>query len=168
MDMQAHILAAMREEFDRWEGILASDPRLPDLPTLGDWTTKDVVTHLWAWQQATVARLYAALHDHEPVFPKLLTEVGGDWEEETDRTNAHVYAVYHSLPWAAVHENWRNGFLHLLELGGQISEIDFLNGGRFPWLNGWSVAFIILASYDHHKEHYDKLQAWLREHAKSA
>jgi len=30
--------------------------------------------------------------------------------------------------------------------------------------NGYSLAFILVASYDHHQEHLEKLLAWLTEH----
>ncbi len=164
MDMQAHILAAMREQFERWETILGSDPRLPDLLTLGDWTTKDVLIHLWAWQQVTLARIEAALRHGEPVFPTLFTEIPGDWEEAADRTNAHVYEACHAQSWSTVHGNWRTGYLRLLESAAKIPEIELLDAERFPWLHGWSPAFVLIASYDHHKEHYDKLLAWMRDH----
>ncbi len=36
--------------------------------------------------------------------------------------------------------------------------------GRYPWLRGYSLAFILVASYDHHQEHIEKLLAWLGEH----
>lgn len=168
MNLQAHILSAMREQFAGWETILGSDPRLPDLLTLGDWTTKDVLIHLWAWQQVTLARIDAALQHGEPVFPTLFTEISGDWEEEADRTNAHVYEACHSQSWSTVHGNWRSGYLRLLELAAQVPEIELLDTGKFPWLNGWSPAFVLIASYDHHKEHFDKLLAWMQDHGPTA
>ena len=56
--MQDHILAALRELFDNWESLLASlseaQITTPLLPS--PWSTKDVVAHLWAWQQRSIAR----------------------------------------------------------------------------------------------------------------
>ena len=50
MNMKEHILAAIREQFDRWEELLASlseeqiiAPRFDF-----DWSIKDVMAHLWA------------------------------------------------------------------------------------------------------------------------
>jgi hypothetical protein len=31
-------------------------------------------------------------------------------------------------------------------------------------LNGYSLAFILVASYDHHQEHLEKLSRWLQDH----
>ncbi len=166
MNMKEHILAALREQFNRWEELLASDEQIADLYTLSDWTTKDVMTHLWAWQQISVARLEAATLNRKPEFPKWVTESGKDWEENADQTNAWVYKNYHEQPWSKIHQNWKEGFLRLLELGDKIPEADLLNGDKYPWLEGYSLAFILVASYDHHQEHYDKLVAWLKEHGK--
>jgi hypothetical protein len=63
-----------------------------------------------------------------------------------------------------VHEIWKTGFQGLLETSSQISEQDLLDGDPYPWLRGYSLAFILIASYEHHQEHFEKLQRWLRQH----
>jgi hypothetical protein len=158
MNMKAHILAALKELFIRWEALLASlsdeqitAPRFDD-----NWSIKDVITHLWAWQQISVARIAAAALDREPVFPDWTAALQKDWEENANRTNARVYEIYHEKPWSEVYQDWRAGFLRLLELGELVPERDLLDGGRYPWLEGYSLAFILLASYDHQQEHFEK------------
>ena len=69
----------------------------------------------------------------------------------------------HEKPWSEVYQNWRSGFLRFVGLGNQISERDLLDGDRYPWLKGYSLAFILLASYDHHQEHLEKLTDWMRD-----
>ena len=69
-----------------------------------DWSVKDVVSRLWAWQQVSIARMEGGLWDREPVF---------------------------------------------------------------PWLNGHSLAFVLVASYDHYQEHFEKLTNWLLQPGKS-
>ncbi len=166
MNMKEHILTALREQFNRWEELLASmsDERItaPHLPS--NWSIKDVIAHLRAWQQRSIARLEAALFNREPEFPKWLPELDPDSEGNTDQTNAWIYETYREQPWSKVHQNWREGFLRFLELGEGIPEKDLLDAGRYPWLEGHPLAFILLASYDHHQEHLEKLLAWLREH----
>jgi len=63
-----------------------------------------------------------------------------------------------------IHQNWRDGFLRFLELGEPISEKDLLDGDRYPWLKGYSLACILVASYDHHQEHLERLLAWPIKH----
>jgi hypothetical protein len=166
MNMQGHILAALREQLDRWEELLATTSEeqvtTPHLPST--WSLKDVIAHLWAWQQRSIARLEAALLDREPEFPRWLPGLDPESEGSTDQTNAWIYAANRELPWSQVHQNWREGFLRFLELGQGVSEKDLLDGGRYPWLQGYPLAFILVASYDHHQEHLDKLLAWLQDH----
>lgn len=67
MDMKGHILAAMREIFERWDGLLSGldESRLPTPETPDGWSIKDILAHLMAWQQRSIARLEGALADRE-------------------------------------------------------------------------------------------------------
>lgn len=166
MNMKEHILAALREQFERWEALLASlseeqltAPRFD----LG-WSVKDVLAHLWAWQQISIARMEAGARDRKPAYPQWILDLGEDWEEDADRVNALTYEMNHEKLWSEVYRNWRAGFLRFLEVGDTISERELLDGDRYPWLNGYSLAFILVASYDHHQEHFEKLRSWLHEH----
>jgi uncharacterized damage-inducible protein DinB len=38
-----------------------------------------------------------------------------------------------------------------------------LDAGRYSWLQGYSLAFVLVASYDHHQEHLEKLIAFLQQ-----
>ena len=166
MDMKQHILTALQEEFDEWEELLASlsaqHISTPLLPS--HWTIKDVIAHLMAWQQRSIARVEAALLNREPAFPGWLAGVDPDEEGTTEQTNGWIYDFYREQPWSAVHRNWRVGFQRFLESAAGISEKDLLDGGKYPWLQGYPLAVILLASYDHHQEHYEKLVQWLGEH----
>ncbi len=166
MNMKEHILTALREQFNRWEELLASmsDEQITVQHVPSNWSTKDVIAHLWAWQQISITRMEAAVLNREPEFPKWVAELHGDWEENANQTNAWIYETHHEKPWSEVYQNWRDGFLRFLESGEPISEKDLLDGDRYPWLKGYSLAFILVASYDHHQEHLEKLHAWLRQH----
>jgi len=62
-----------------------------------------------------------------------------------------------------VHQDWREGFLRFLALGARISEKDLLDSGKYAWQEGYPLACTLLASYDHHQEHLDKLRAWFQQ-----
>lgn len=159
MDMKQHILAALREEFDRWEELLgrlsAEQISTPLLPSNG--SIKDSIAHLWAWQQRSIARCEAARLNREPKFPRWPAELDPDSEGNPDQINAWIYESYREQTWSQVHQNWRGGFQRFLESADGISEKDLLDGGRYPWLKGDSLALFLLASYDHHQEHLEKL-----------
>lgn len=159
MKSKSQILQEAREEFNRWEAILtrlsAEQIASPNLPST--WTTKDVVAHLWAWQQRSIARLEAALHDKAPEFPEWPHEFDPEVEEEPDALNAWLYEQYRDKLWTAVYQDWRAGYLRFLELGETIPEEDLLHVGKYPWLEDYPLAFIISASVEHHAEH----RGWL-------
>ena len=162
MDMKGHILAGLEEIYNRWEELLASmsDEQIAAHLLPSEWSTKDVIAHVRAWQQRSIARFEAALYNREPEFPKWLPGVNPDVEGVTEQINAWLYKTYRDQPWSVVHQNWREGFLHFLELGKRVSEIDLLDAGKYPWLKGYPLVLILLYSYDHHKEHLEKLLAW--------
>ena len=169
MTMKEHILAALREQINRWEELLSSlseaqitSPLLPS-----DWSIIDEIAHLYAWQQRSIARTEAALLDREPQFPQWLPGIDPDDYGKTDQTNAWIHATYRDLPWTRVYENWRTGYLRFIQSGEGISEKDLLDSGRYPWLGGHPLVFVLIASYDHHQEHYEILRAWLQEHGES-
>ena len=163
MNMKDHILSALKEQFNDWEELLASlsEEQITAPHFDFDWSIKDVIAHLWAWQQISIARMEAGTLDNEPKFPKWIQDIGEDWEEDADRVNASTYETNHNKSWTEIHQNWKEGFLRFLELGNKISERDLLDGDRYPWLKGYSLAFILVASYDHHQEHLEKLIDWL-------
>jgi len=166
MNMKEHILAALREQFDRWEELLASlsEEQLITPHFDYDWSIKDVMAHLWAWQQVSIARMEGGLRDQEPEYPQWILNLGANWEEDADQVNALIFDTNHAKPWSEIYQNWKNGFLRFLEVGHEIAERDLLDGDRYAWLNGYSLAFILVASYDHHQEHIEKLTDWLRLH----
>ena len=165
MNMKEHILAALREQIEHWEELLAdlSEEQITAPRFDFDWSIKDVLAHLWAWQQISIARMESGVHDRKPEYPEWILSLGEAWEENADRVNALTFENSHEKPWPEVYQNWRSGFLRFVDLGNQISERELLDGDRYPWLKGYSLAFILLASYDHHQEHLEKLTDWLRD-----
>jgi hypothetical protein len=166
MNMQGHILAALREQFDRWEELLRgmSEEQVTTPLAPSEWSIKDEMAHLRAWQQRSIIRLEAAQHNREPAFPEWIPGVEAESEENTDRLNAWIFQSQREVDWETIHTNWRKGFLRFLELGEGILERDLLDPGRYLWMKGHPLAFVLVASYDHHQEHLDTLSAWLGEH----
>jgi hypothetical protein len=167
MNDKKQILTMLKEEFNRWEELLAglSEAQItaPQLPS--NLSIKDVIAHLRVWQQRSVARLEAAVLNKEPEFPPWPAGLDPDSEADVDQINAWIYETYRDRPWSSVHQDWREGFLRFLELGEMIPEKELFDTGRYPWLPGHPLSFILLASYDHHhEEHLEPLLAWLRQH----
>lgn len=161
MNMKDHILTALQEQFDAWKLLLDSLSETQiTTPMSGEWAIKDVIAHLWAWQQISLARMNAAVNHQEPEFPTWVAELHRGWEENANRTNAWVHATYHPQPWATIYAQWQEGFLQLLEVSKTLPEPHLLAWHRYPWLEP-PVVVILLATYDHHQEHLDKVRAWV-------
>jgi len=173
MDMKTHLLAALHEQLGRWEDLLAAVGRRevpaerlyasPDLP--GGWSVKDVLAHLAAWQQRSLTRVVAAADGRVPERPAWLP-ADVDPEGDVEQVNDAIYAANRDRSWADVHAGWRAGFLNLLEAAEAVPERDLLDDNRYPWLAGHSLAAVLLGTYDHHREHYEELEAWLGEDAR--
>lgn len=163
MNMKGHILAAMREQLEAWGGLLNGlDAEQVNVARFdAGWSIKDVMAHLWAWQQLSVARLEAAADNREPVLPFWVAAAGPDWETNVSSTNDGIYAAYHKFEWSEVSRNWKDGYLRLLGVAETISEKDLLDTSRFAWMEGHSLALSLVASYDHHQEHFEKSRASL-------
>ncbi|NWF65720.1 MAG: ClbS/DfsB family four-helix bundle protein [Chloroflexi bacterium] len=153
--MKNHILAALGEILDRWEELLASMDEAHITAPLApsDLSIKDTIAHLMAWQQRSIARVEAALHDREPDMPRWIPGVEPDSEENTDRINTWIYDTYRDHPWSRVHQEWQTGFRRFLEVSAGIAERDLLDSTRYPWLHRYPLALVLIASYDHHQEH---------------
>jgi hypothetical protein len=159
MNDKQQMLTTLREVFNRWETLLAglSEAQIT-APQPGDnLSIKDVIAHLRAWQQVSIARLEAAQRNQEPVFPAWLRGSHPDSEEETDEFNARIYETYQEQSWSQVHQAWREGFLRFLELGEAIPEELLLDTERYPWLNGYALFAVLRGSYGHHEEHLEPL-----------
>src|ERR1051326_4535993 len=142
MQMKSHILAALREQFDRWDALLVSlsEPQITSQRVLGDWSVKDNIAHLRAWQQRSIARLEAAHLNQEPAFPTWLPDADPDVDANTEQINAWIYHTYRDQPWSTVYQDWRTGYLRFLELGQAITERDLLDSGKYSWLAGHELA----------------------------
>jgi hypothetical protein len=105
------LVSALQEEFDRWEKLLGalSDDQIVAHSLPAGLSIKDVVAHLWAWQQLSVARLDAALHNREPDFHLGPEGLDPDAEENLELINAWIHETNLNRSWLDVHRDWRKG-----------------------------------------------------------
>lgn len=166
MTDKQHILFQLKQVFTQWQDLLASlnEKQINTQLTPSTWTVKDIVAHMWAWQQGSVARMQAALQDKLPAYPDWWLANGPDPEADLDRTNAWIFQANHERAWESVYAQWRDQFQEYIELTTSLAEIDLLTVGRFAWMGKYAIADSCLGSIGHHQEHFDTLQDWLKEH----
>jgi hypothetical protein len=167
MTDKKQIIALLKEEFSRWEELLGSMSAAQITTPLAPshWTTKDVVAHLRAWQQVSIARLEAVMLNKAPAYPDWFPGTHPAAGADTDKVNAKIYELYRNQPWSIVYQNWKQGFLHFIELAESLPKKDLFEVGRHRWLEGYPLSAVILGSVEHHRvDHYEKLVAWMQQH----
>jgi hypothetical protein len=165
MNEKLHILEKLTEIFNRWQELLTdlSEEQILEPLMPSTWTVKDVIAHLWSWQQASLARAEAALQNTRPTYPRWWEINGPDPDEDVGRTNAWLYEASKDKPWSMVYTDWKVQFEHYLELTQKIPEKDLLEPGRYAWMGDYPLVASPLGALDHHLEHYDTLTAWLQD-----
>ena len=166
MNDKAQLLTLLRDEFNRWDGLLNSLPEeqiiARQLPS--DLSIKDVVAHLWSWQQRSVARVEAALNGTEPVLAGWPRGLDPDSEDDLEAINAWMHRTNLDKLWPQVYADWRSQFARLLDLAESVPEADLMQPGRYSWLPGYPLSAVLEGSYEHHhEEHLGPLLAWLDE-----
>jgi hypothetical protein len=160
MNSKLEILTMLQEEFDRWEEILnsLSTEQIIAPNFISNWSIKDTLAHLMAWQTRSIACLEAALVDKEPEFPRWPVQPEPDPLDNSDEINAWIYATYQDQPWSGIHPAWIAGFQRFLELGRAIPEKNLLDPKRYTWMAGQPLLVVLQSSYDHHHlEHLEPL-----------
>lgn len=165
LDKQA-VIDMHAQEFEAWAEMLSSwSAEQLTAPVLHDGLSiRDVVAHLAAWQQRTVARLEGALRDHAPRFPEWPVELEEvETVDSVDRANAWILETHRDWPWADVYEMWRTGYLRFLELLREIPDEDVRPGGKLAWVAEYQPLDEHSDEFDyHHAEHRVELDAWFR------
>jgi hypothetical protein len=128
---------------------------------------KDIIAHLTVWQQINVARLEAARQNKEPEYPEWHPEFDPETKAELAKINAVIYKSRREKPWSDVHREWKERFLHFLELAESIPEKDLLEAGRYSWLREYPLSAVLVGSHEHHEEHRQPLLTLLRQNGKS-
>ena len=161
------IFLSLNEEFNRWEVLLASlrEEQITAPMPGSNWSIKDVIAHLMAWHQVSIARLEAARLNQEPMYPDWLAGLDPESEDEIEGFNARIYESYRQRAWSQVHRDWREGYLRLMKLGEGIPEDDLMDRSKYPWLKGYNLYAVLEGSYEHHHlDHLEPLLVWLRQH----
>src|SRR5512143_2364958 len=101
MNMIEHMLTALMEQFNRWEELMAglSEAQMQTRLEPSEWTPKDVMAHLMAWQKRSIARLQAAQANREPEFPQWVPGVEPDIAGDPELTNDWIYKTYRDVLW---------------------------------------------------------------------
>jgi len=159
MENKEELLTQLTDLYNRWEETLAgfSEEQIVTRRPLADLSIKDVIGHLRAWQQRSIARLEAALNGKEPILPEWSAGMTPQSEDKVEQYNAVIHQIYLDQPWSRVHGDWSAGYLHFLELAKGVDEDALFETGMYSWLPDYPLAAVLKGSLEHHQEHLETL-----------
>lgn len=169
MPNKAEALGMLQDEFQQWRNHLDNieASKFVDPNVYGQWSAKDVVAHLWSWQQLSIARMEAGLENRLPEFTLWSDDFEPENPEDVQKINSLMYEKFRDKSWADVYQDWQQGFQQFIELAEKVPEVDLLNPEKYEWLNGYALVDVLLGSYWHHREdHREPLLEWFKENEK--
>ncbi len=161
MTVREDALAAIDQERDQWERLVAEvgEARLTEPIGVGQWTFKDLASHLNGWTNDSINRLRAqATGEPEPAsaWPAHLTtdDEINDWIYQSDREKFASEVLQER---AAL-------FVRLRELVASLSDEQLTDAGQFGDLEGNSISATLTDGtfFGHfHDEHEPQVRNWL-------
>jgi len=157
-ERRANLIRNLRAVQERWRALVADvgRERMEEPGAMGDWTCKDVASHLTGWRNRTIQRLEAAARG-EPEPPKPWPSDLGD--EEDDAINAWMHEQTKDLPLDDVLADadavWDRFVASIEALPAEM----VTDPNRFHWLEGVSLADSDFAG--HLNEHEPDVRAFI-------
>lgn len=129
---KAQLLTAIQKEYTALEKFLA--PLTPEQLTFSSgpdaWAVKDVLAHLYEWQQMFFRWYEAGLGGETPAVPA----PGYKWNQ-LPALNQAIYEQYSNLTAEQALETFRNSHQKTVEFIENLPESELLQPGLQPWMN---------------------------------
>lgn len=155
------LISKLLAVFASWEEFLAgiNEDQMAVRHQAGQWSISEVITHLHAWQQVSIAHLEAAALNTDPIFPDWLDGADPSYaEDHVDEFNARIQQVHRAESWSTRYSEWSEGFLRFIKLAETIPASIMFDSERYSWLGGKDLAAVVDGSRDHHQEHLDRIR----------
>lgn len=132
---------------------------------VGEWSIRDVLAHIGAWERTLLGRLQAAINNTTPLYSwvpdgPFFAEAS---DEDVDIINERFYQQNKGRSLQDVMSEFRRLPIQLMDAVQQLSEDDLTNSERFAWTQGQPLwKFIPGDSYEHIDEHLASIREWLK------
>ena len=166
-DVLAQVAAARRE----WESVLAGlTPQQMTTPgVVGEWSVKDIVTHVRAWEGYAANQLGAAARGETPdrrlgfapqAIPAELLQA------DDDPVNAWIYEQHRHRPVEDILAEERQAYQDLLAAVEELPEDALLQPRYFTWAGDAPLLNRLTNNTVHHyPEHSASIRDWLESQA---
>jgi hypothetical protein len=120
-----------------------------------DWTMKDVLAHISAWERMFMSWIESLMRDETPDRPEFFSQ---EW---TDRVNASVYEENRDRPLADILRESQASHEAVLAFIERMTDAELFDQQHFPWAKGRAMAPWLRANADeHYDEHREQIIAW--------
>lgn len=144
------LLNTIQAEYAQFELLVTplSEAQICTPPIEGEWSVKDIMAHIAAWEQICTRWLEEVVRGVTPQPSERLDVESNEriYREHRDRSLAEVQELFHHA-----HQQ----FLHQVNLLAQtFSEEDLNTPHRFAWTEAWPGSTLIAVIADNSYEHY--------------
>ncbi len=151
-------LETLKMERARWEALLAEvgEARMERGGVTGEWSVKDIIAHIVAWESRPIAWLAAIKTGTTPEPP------GWPTDRTEEQINAWIYNGNRGRSLADILADSRRSYDRVLE-GLQSSPEDVF-AQSYPWLRKYSLWDGVAGNtYEHYREHGELIRSWLKD-----
>ena len=134
------------------EGLSAQE--MAAAPAVGEWTVKDILGHITAWEWEAVKTVEQTLAGQRPDLLDI---------EDMDAWNAAQVAAWRDRPLDEVLTELHRSRQALVEAISRLDEAQFEAADAFPQLGGSSLRQLL--DWKHDRHHAADLEAWRAERA---
>lgn len=148
------LLRRIREERRALEKILArlTHPQMLLPGVDGEWSVKDVLAHLSAWERRMLTWTASLLRGHSPDAPE---------PQDVERINAEIQAEVRDKSLAEVLEEFRESYRAVLALVEGLTEAQLQTEYRDAWPRGPLWLGVAANTSDHYQQHRQDIEQWL-------
>ncbi|HEX5167052.1 MAG TPA: maleylpyruvate isomerase N-terminal domain-containing protein [Thermomicrobiales bacterium] len=164
---KANVLARVesaRAAFDR-QLVEVGETRMEQPGVMGDWSVKDLLAHIMAYDRWTAAQLNAAREGREATsleaFGVAELPPGAD-SDDLDTRNAALRDYYRDAPLADIIAGAEHAFGLLVAAIQELDQSQLDDPGFLGWGEDLTTTdCIAIQSWDHYEDHEPQLRAWI-------
>ncbi len=158
---KSELLARITTGYSELDAVIAplSEAQLNGAGVNGDWSIKDTIAHIAAWQLSALARMRSAAR-HETPEPHTLQDENDS--EGIDARNARFYEEHKERSSADILADFRSSYQNIVALIPNMDDADLFEKQRFAWMKGNALWQLIAGdTYEHYDEHLPSIRDWL-------
>jgi hypothetical protein len=155
------LLDTIQTEYAQFESLIAplNEAQLCASPSEGDWSIKDIMAHIAAWEQICARWLDEVVRGETPQPAERVDMHSNEriYQQYRDQSLSEIEQFFHDA-----HQQFLNQVDALFQT---LSEEDINASHRFAWTEAWPGASIIAViadnSYEHYRDHAQQVHKLL-------